>query len=287
MSFLAGGIANVFGQGAGLSKSFGLLQELTGQPDRVQLIVPSIGTFLQFDACINEQHGRDAQVTTSPIEDGGVVSDHIIVSPVTLSLTGVISDTPLYGGSRFMTQTYGNAATAFLPPLGVVTAASAYTYGTRAAALDNPANETQSPSKAAYNTLMAMAAGDPKANPPVLPSPITVLTAYARYPDMVIKSLSMPRDASTGGQCIFTLQLEQIMRVAPMSVPIAVLKDPQASSGRSNLGEKPTKPSKVALAAGSGITSGADVTNAAINKVSGMTNALGNFGDNAALKLGY
>ena len=124
MSFLAGGVGNVVGQAAGLSKSAGLLQELTGQAGRVQILQPGLGCVIQLDACVNEQHGREAQVTTNPIEDGSVISDHIIVNPVNLAITGVISDTPLYDGKCFLTQSIGNAATSLLPPLGVVAAAT-------------------------------------------------------------------------------------------------------------------------------------------------------------------
>lgn len=256
MSFLAGGIANVVGQGAGLSKSAGLLQELTGQPGRVQLVQDGVGCVLEFDACINEQHGREATVTTNPIESGSVVSDHIIVNPVTLSLTGVKSDTPLYDKDRFLRQTIGNAVTAFLPPLGVVTATSAYTYGQRAAALDDPANKPKSPSKQAYDTLMRLVAGDPSTTPPMLPQLISVLTAYARYPDMVIKSLSIPRDAGTSGQLVFTIQLQQIQVVSPQVVDVAKLKNPALGAGKKVNGELEAEGKEIDNAVDTGLVRG-------------------------------
>lgn len=269
MSFLAGGITNVVGQGVGLSKSAGLLQQLTGQASRVQIINPALGTVLQFDACINEQHGREAQVTTSPLESGSVVSDHIIVSPLNLALTGVISDTPLYDGKRFLTQTIGNAATSFLPPLGVAAATTAYQ-------LTNPQDAVFSRSSEAYRTLMRLAAGDPSASPPQLPAPVTVLTKYARYTDMVIKSLSFPRDASTSGQCVFTLQLEQIQTVSPQVVSVQVLKDPQLGGAKQTMGEQETKQSQLMASYNKGSAFGSDVSDATVTPA---LNAVGSVAD--------
>ena len=231
MSALAGTLSNAVGQGVGLSKSAGLLQELTGQAGRVQIVQPGYGCVLQFDACINEQHGREAQVTTNPIEDGGVISDHIIVQPLGLSLTGVVSDTPLYDAQRFLTQTIGNAASTLLSPLGIVAAATAYQ-------LTHPQDSVTSPSHEAYRTLMRLAAGDPQASPPSLPQPFNVLTAYLRYTDMIITSLQMPRDAGTNGQCVFTIVMTQIVRVTPQAINVSVVENKLLGANKKVKGEQ-------------------------------------------------
>jgi hypothetical protein len=237
MSSLAGGLGNVVGQAAGLSKSAGLLQELVGQSGRAQILRPGYGCILQFDACINEQHGRDAQVTTNPVEDGSVVSDHIVVQPVNVMVTGVVSDTPLYDAKRFLTQSIGNAVSSLVPPLGVIAAATAYQ-------LTHPQDSAFSPSKEAYRALMQLAAGDPTASPPTLPAPFTMLTAYARYPNMVVKSLQMPRDASTSGVCVFTLQLEQIQLVTPQYVNVAYIENKPLGASKKIKGEQEAQASE-------------------------------------------
>lgn len=48
-----------------------------------------------IDAVLNEDHQYNSRVTNYPVEDGRIISDHIINEPETLSLTGVVSDTPL------------------------------------------------------------------------------------------------------------------------------------------------------------------------------------------------
>lgn len=48
-----------------------------------------------LDAVLSEDHVYNSRVTNYPIEDGRIISDHIINEPETLQLTGVVSDTPL------------------------------------------------------------------------------------------------------------------------------------------------------------------------------------------------
>lgn len=48
-----------------------------------------------LDAVISEDHVYNSRVTNYPVEDGRIISDHIINEPVTLQITGVVSDTPL------------------------------------------------------------------------------------------------------------------------------------------------------------------------------------------------
>lgn len=48
-----------------------------------------------LDAVLTEDHQYNARVTNYPIEDGRIISDHIINEPETVQITGVVSDTPL------------------------------------------------------------------------------------------------------------------------------------------------------------------------------------------------
>ena len=51
------------------------------------------GVFL--DAVVNENHGYSNRVTAFPIEKGYTISDHVINDPVTLQISGIVSDTPI------------------------------------------------------------------------------------------------------------------------------------------------------------------------------------------------
>lgn len=48
-----------------------------------------------IDATLSADHSYSAEVTDYPIELGGTVTDHVILSPFTYNLQGVVSDTPL------------------------------------------------------------------------------------------------------------------------------------------------------------------------------------------------
>lgn len=60
----------------------------------------SIGSVV-LDAVLSEDHTYNSRVTNYPIENGLVISDHIINEPETVQITGVVSDTPLYSLAPF------------------------------------------------------------------------------------------------------------------------------------------------------------------------------------------
>lgn len=53
---------------------------------------------VQMDATLSENHVSEATVTEHATEQGGKISDHIIAKPRRLTLTGVVSNTPLKTG---------------------------------------------------------------------------------------------------------------------------------------------------------------------------------------------
>lgn len=55
----------------------------------------SFGTILTLDASVSQSHSRTANVTSHPVEEGADVVDHVRSEPVTLSITGILSATPL------------------------------------------------------------------------------------------------------------------------------------------------------------------------------------------------
>ncbi len=48
-----------------------------------------------FDTMVSEEHVYSSRVTYFPVENGTIVSDHIINQPETVNLSGLVSDTPL------------------------------------------------------------------------------------------------------------------------------------------------------------------------------------------------
>lgn len=53
-----------------------------------------IGT-LRLDVSLSETHTANAEVTDNPVEDGTLVSDHIILKPKSLAIEGLVTETPI------------------------------------------------------------------------------------------------------------------------------------------------------------------------------------------------
>lgn len=54
---------------------------------------PSIGNIVA-NCTLTERHGASYQVSTSPVEDGSFLTDHIIREPITLDMTAIFSPYP-------------------------------------------------------------------------------------------------------------------------------------------------------------------------------------------------
>lgn len=50
---------------------------------------------VELDVTLREQHRHTSRVTTFPVEDGSILSDHIINEPTIVVLEGIITDSPL------------------------------------------------------------------------------------------------------------------------------------------------------------------------------------------------
>lgn len=195
-----------------------LIGTIVGQKQRVQFIQKD-KTVIQIDASVKEDHTRDSPATEFPVEDGTSISDHITVKPFKLTLTGVISDSPLNPLKAGLTTA---VASAIKGPLGVIAAG----VGT---SLFSSIFSSKSPSVAAYEALL---------NLQQLKQPFDVLTTLKRYPDMWIVNISAPREASGGNSLDFTLQLTQLIIVAPQSVQIQQFSNADLSADEQNAGKQ-------------------------------------------------
>lgn len=178
-------------------------------------------TVISFDASIKENHQRDSPATEFPIENGQVVSDHIIIKPFALELTGIITDTPIGGLGGLLKEVGVTAVSHLLPPVGLVAISGALSLFSALAG-------SKSPSVAAYGQLIQLQQ---------TAQPFDVITSLYRYPSMWIKSISVPRDADTGKALLFTVQLIQLLLVTPQSVNISIFANPSLSSNKADLGQ--------------------------------------------------
>lgn len=200
----------------------GLLGAILGTQQRVQFIQNSTSTVIQLDASIKEEHTRESPATQFPTENGSSVSDHIILKPFALSITGIISDTPIGSAQQLLTEVTTTLASSLIPPVGVIAASAGF-------ALFSALSKSKSPSVAAYGQLLQLQANS---------QPFDVLTTLYRYSNMWITSISAPRDSETGKALLFTVKLEQLLLVSPQSVNVQIFANPGLSANQADLGQQ-------------------------------------------------
>lgn len=183
-----------------------------------------IGT-ISVDASMRESHEARSEVTKYPIEEGADQTDHVRLLPLSFSMDGVISDSPIgYVGI--------NAVTGM-----VETTMSLFGNSSR--------------SKDAYEALMELR--DTR-------EPFDVVTGLRVYSNMILEDFVVNRTARTGQAMHFRARLIQIevartVRVAaPMSSDVADI-----GGNKVDLGKKVSSavPESSPIAAGSGVVTSA------------------------------
>lgn len=129
---------------------------------------------LTIDVSIREIHSLQADITRFPVEAGASITDHIINQPRTLTIDGLISDTP-------------SSLVALVVP-GLVTGL-----------VSTP------PSIEAFDKMKSW-----WGNKQIL----DVQTGLDVYTNMVIRDFSFPKDTNTGRALRFTISMEEIVRVS-------------------------------------------------------------------------
>jgi hypothetical protein len=77
-------------------------------------IVRSVAGYT-FDASLVETHESELEVTENPVETGVIIADHAFMKPLTYTLNGIVTDTPLRSGDNdpFGNGTGSRSTTAF------------------------------------------------------------------------------------------------------------------------------------------------------------------------------
>lgn len=185
---------------------------------------------MEFDASVKESFTHDAEVTRYPIEVDCDRADHVRVQPVEIEIAAVVSNTP---SREDLTHLDGAA-----PVYGyqVTTRAPIAPRGVR---VDNvfgvPLTETK-----AYNAKVRLWSSPVRRVTSVYAEllrlqrearAITILTAIGDFDDMVLRSLSISRDASTANVLDFSARFTQ---VAVTTLTLETLKpiDPKFLRGK-------------------------------------------------------
>lgn len=152
----------------------------------------SIGS-VELDASVSEQHTGAVEVTDHPVETGGAISDHARPLPETVTIEGLISNTPM-------------------PEAGAATQERTW------AGVNYRSSSEMAPTNASegYAALLKLKdAGEL----------ITVVTALRTYENMVLTSLTVPRDARTGNGLRFAASLKQVRVANSQTVQVLTTED--------------------------------------------------------------
>lgn len=154
----------------------------------------------EIDVALSEDHSFESEVTAHPVEIGADIADHVRARPITVTLEGIVSDTPigslaerrqqftLVNGEAFMLAS--DEALAFL-----------------------------------------LAVRDAR-------EPVTIQTTLRSYDDMMLQSLTVPRSSATGEALRFTATFVQVVLVTNERTVVRV-SVPRASN-KVNRGNKPS-----------------------------------------------
>jgi hypothetical protein len=202
-------------------------------PTRVSLLRPDNGNVIViFDASLSESYATTVTPTSMPVEGGETITDHLVREPIEISFTGIISDAPLGSQDQILTEGATTALSSLVPPLGVAAA------GVGLAAASAIAG-APSKSMAAYQTLVLAQQGiiDPK-KPAARPALVTVKTAVGTWRNMVIKSLTAPRDASSGASLTFNITFTQVEIVTPQVAEVGQFSNPGLAASKADIGNQ-------------------------------------------------
>ena len=128
-----------------------------------------------IDVATSEDHAFDSEVTEYPVEQGGDITDNVRPKPITVTLEGIVSDTPIGPIADLRNSQGDNGQLDYLP------------------------------SHDALAVLLAIR--DAR-------EPVSITTTLQSFDNMVMTGLSIPRDAATGAALRFTATFQQVIFVS-------------------------------------------------------------------------
>ncbi len=151
---------------------------------------------VEVDAVISENHRYNSLVTANPIENGSIVSDHVVNLPIILEMEGRFTDTPF---GFLSTLIASSAVGALTTGLGAAQATAGLTQAAAAALLGE---SRPGVSKTKFNLLVALATSRSK---------IVIVTGLQTYRNMVVESLSAPRAGRDGRSIRFNATFKELL----------------------------------------------------------------------------
>jgi len=201
------------------------------KPQRVGFSSKESGNDLFLvDATISDNYDITSEVSDSPVEDGPDVSDHARIKPITYSIEGEISETPLNlaASLQALTTTAGATVGRELGGFGQsVGGAAGGLFGARLL------QESSNPAKVARDKLEELIQNR------II---FTIVTKNKRLEDMILTSIRFPRSQGDGKKLKFSATAKQIRIVKSQTVLIKNLAKSVSNSAakKQKLGNLPT-----------------------------------------------
>jgi hypothetical protein len=180
----------------------------------VTLIVAPGVAALEFDAVISERHDGEVDVTEHPVEKGANITDHARPKPWVVTIEAIISNTPIDKEQN----------TRIISSRGFTIETSAqqeYPQGTVGYV------------ETAFQKLISMRDACEF---------MTVVTELRTYRNMILTSLTVPRDNKTGDAIKFTVAFKEILTTEILTKQVKVAKSSQGK--KQDLGKQATKPTE-------------------------------------------
>jgi hypothetical protein len=174
----------------------------------------------EVDCTLSESIALESEVTEFEVERGANVNDHRRKKSIEFAIAGVVSDTPL--GNRDLVK---ELVTLAAGPLGL--AIDGVAAGKALSAGD--AVITREAFRKLQQLFDSGSTGEPGNGT------FSIVTRYATFENMVVKSLRFSRDSRTGQALPFTATFKEIRFVATATAKLPILQAPK------NHGRKGTK----------------------------------------------
>lgn len=169
---------------------------------------------VQFDASLTETHNKEVEVTDHPVEEGADITDHIRPVPESVDINGMVTNTPLVILASLRADS---------PLVGDAT----------------PIEDRAGLAYAELQRIM----DDGEL--------VTVVTSLREYENMVLTSMSVPRDVGNGNVLNANLSLREIIIAETERV---AAPEPEATANKKSKakGKQTTGPASEAQSAKSG-----------------------------------
>lgn len=187
------------------------------QPTQVLRTVGAVIVPIVLDATVKEDFTAPAEATQHPVENGADVTDHVIIRPNTLTISGMITEIPFAGILDFVKAagaTAGSVAGQALGPFGEAAGAIVGGVGTKTLAKSIFGSKNRELGAVSAEFIKLRDARQP----------VDIQTGLQLYKSYVLTSCKIGRDQKTGGSINVDLEFKELILVTSQVGTVAIPK---------------------------------------------------------------